>query len=149
MTQIQLSPAQRATTRSARSARAARLFYPSIATIMVVLAAIGTYGVMSYVVSQGTRDIGIRVALGATRRNILGMVLRQGTALAATGLAVGLAGAWALTRFMQSLLFGVCGTDRLTFLAVALLLAGVAIVAVLIPASRAARIDPLVALSAE
>jgi predicted lysophospholipase L1 biosynthesis ABC-type transport system permease subunit len=101
---------------------------------------------MSYLVSQGTRDIGIRAALGATRRNILGMVLRQGTALAAAGLAIGLAGAWTLARFMQSLLIGVSGTDRLTFIAVALLLAVVAIVAVLIPAARAARIDPIVAL---
>ena len=73
---------------------------------------------MSYLVSQGTRDIGIRAALGATRRNILGMVLRQGTALAAAGLAIGLAGAWTLARFMQSLLIGVSGTDRLTFIAV-------------------------------
>jgi ABC-type antimicrobial peptide transport system permease subunit len=103
---------------------------------------------MSYVVSQGTREIGIRVALGATQGTILGMVLRQGIALAATGLALGLAGAWALTRFMRSLLFGVSGTDGLTFLAVALLLALVAVVAVLIPATRASRIDPMTALSA-
>jgi predicted permease len=115
----------------------------------LALAAIGTYGVMTFLVSQGTRDIGIRVALGATQRSILGMVLRQGTALAAAGLAVGLAGAWVLTRFMQSLLFGVSGTDQITFVAVALLLALVAIVAILIPAARAARIDPIVALSAE
>jgi ABC-type antimicrobial peptide transport system permease subunit len=115
----------------------------------LALAAIGTYGVMTFLVSQGTRDIGIRVALGATQRSILGMVLRQGTALAAAGLAVGLAGAWVLTRFMQSLLFGVSGTDHITFVAVALLLALVAIVAILIPAARAARIDPIVALSAE
>ncbi len=115
----------------------------------LVLAAIGTYGVMSCIVSQGTRDIGIRVALGASQRSILGMVLRQGSVLAASGLASGLAGAWALTRFMQSLLFGVSDTDRLTFAAVGLLLAMVAIVAILIPAARAARIDPLVALSAE
>jgi ABC-type antimicrobial peptide transport system permease subunit len=119
------------------------------AGIALALAAIGTYGVMTFLVSQGTRDIGIRVALGATQRSILGMVLRQGTALAAAGLAVGLAGAWVLTRFMQSLLFGVSGTDQITFVAVALLLALVAIVAILIPAARAARIDPIVALSAE
>jgi predicted permease len=115
----------------------------------LVLAIIGTYGVMSYVVSQGTREIGIRVALGATQGTILGMVLRQGIALAATGLALGLAGAWALTRFMRSLLFGVSGTDGLTFLAVALLLALVAVVAGLIPTTRASRLDPMTALSAE
>ena len=115
----------------------------------LVLAAIGTYGVMSYLVDQGTRDIGIRVALGATRRDILAMVLRQGTALAAAGLAIGLAGAWALSRFMRSLLFGVSGTDLVTFGSVAVLLAAVAVVAVLIPAARAARIDPVVALAAD
>ncbi len=116
------------------------------AGIALALAAIGTYGVMAYLVSQGTRDIGIRIALGATQRSILTMVLSQGTALALTGLIVGLAGAWALTRFMQSMLFGVSHADIMTFSAVAGVLALVAIVATLIPARRAAGIDPLVAL---
>jgi len=119
------------------------------AAFALALAAIGTYGVMAFLVSQGTRDIGIRIALGASQRDVLGMVLRQGTTIAAAGLTGGLAGAWALTRFMQSLLFGVSGTDRLTFGAVALLLASVALVATLIPARRAARIDPMVALAAD
>jgi ABC-type antimicrobial peptide transport system permease subunit len=116
------------------------------AGIALALAAIGTYGVMAYLVSQGTRDIGIRIALGASQRSVLAMVLGQGTAIAAIGLAVGLGGAWALTRFLQSLLFGVSQTDRATFVAVAGVLAAVAIVATLIPARRAARIDPMVAL---
>jgi predicted permease len=115
----------------------------------LALAAIGIYGVMAYLVSQGTRDIGIRIALGATQRSVLGMVLRQGTVIAAIGLAAGLMGAWALTRLMQSLLFGVSGTDRLTFVAVAVMLALVAVTATFIPARRAARIDPMVALRAE
>jgi ABC-type antimicrobial peptide transport system permease subunit len=104
---------------------------------------------MAYLVSQGTRDIGIRIALGATQRNVLGLVLRQGTLLAAIGLTAGLAGAWVLTRFMQSLLFGVSGTDRITFAAVAAVLAIVAILATFIPARRAARIDPMVALRSD
>ncbi len=116
------------------------------ASIALALAAIGIYGVMAYLVSQGTRDIGIRMALGATQRRVLGLVLRQGTLIAAIGLTLGLAGAWALTRTMQSMLFGVSGTDRLTFAAVAGVLATVTIVATFIPARRAARIDPIVAL---
>jgi predicted permease len=119
------------------------------AAFALALAAIGIYGVMAYLVSQGTRDIGIRIALGATQRGVLGMVLRQGSLIALAGLLAGLAGAWVLTRFMQSLLFGVSGTDGLTFAAVAILLAAVAFAATLIPARRAARIDPMVALTAE
>jgi predicted permease len=112
----------------------------------LALAAIGIYGVMAYLVSQGTRDIGIRMALGATQRCVLGLVLRQGTLIAAAGLTIGLAGAAALTRLMRSLLFGVSGTDALTFAAVAAVLAVVALVATFIPARRAARIDPISAL---
>jgi predicted permease len=119
------------------------------AGIALALAAIGIYGVMAYLVSQGTRDIGIRMALGATQRSVLTLVMRQGTLIAAAGLAAGLAGAWALTRFMQSLLFGVRGTDMVTFVAVAAVLALVATVATFVPARRAARIDPIVALRAE
>jgi predicted permease len=119
------------------------------AAIALVLASVGIYGVMAYLVSQGTRDIGIRMALGATQSSVLGLVLRQGSLIAAVGLAGGLAGAWALTRFMQSLLFGISGTDALTFAAVATLLAAVAMVATFIPARRAARIDPIVALRAD
>jgi predicted permease len=119
------------------------------AGVALALAAIGIYGVMAYLVSQGTRDIGIRMALGATERSVLGLVLRQGGVIALFGLSTGLAGAWTLTRFMQSLLFGVSRTDGLTFAAVATLLAGVAIVATFVPARRAARIDPIVALRAD
>ena len=119
------------------------------ASLALVLAAIGIYGVLAYLVSQSTRDIGIRLALGATEQNVLRLVLQQGAVVTAAGLLIGLAGAWALSRFMESLLFGVSGTDGGTFVAVALLLVPVSIAATLIPARRAARVDPMVALRVE
>jgi predicted permease len=115
----------------------------------LILAAIGIYGVMSYLVTQGTRDIGVRVALGAQRANIIQMVLRQGLELAAVGIGVGLIGALALTRVMAGLLFGVTATDAVTFSAVALILALVAVLATYIPARRATKVDPIVALREE
>jgi predicted permease len=119
------------------------------ASLALALAAIGVYGVMSYLVSQGSREIGIRMALGATRRGILGLVVRQGMALAITGVAIGLAGALLLTRVLNSLLFGVGVTDPLTFATISLLLAMVALVASYVPARRTARIDPMIALRCE
>ncbi len=121
----------------------------AFAAFALVLAAVGIYGVMSYLVTQGTHDIGVRVALGAQPGNIVGLVVRQGMELAAIGILVGLAGAAALTRVMASLLFGVSATDALTFGAVAALLAAVAFVATVIPARRATRVDPMVALREE
>ncbi len=119
------------------------------ALLALVLATIGIYGVMGYMVSQGTREIGIRLALGATQSNILRLVVRQGMALALTGVAIGLAGAFILTRLMSSLLFGVQSTDPLTFVAIAALLTLIALLASYIPARRAARIDPMVSLRCE
>ena len=116
------------------------------ASLALALATIGIYGVMSYLVSQGTREIGIRMALGATRRGISSLVVRQAMALTLAGVGVGLLGAFALTRLMSSLLFGVRATDLLTFAAVAVLLAGVALAASYIPARRAAGVDPLILL---
>jgi len=104
---------------------------------------------MSYLVSQSTRDIGVRVALGARPGNILSLVIRQGMGLAALGIVVGLAGAFALTRAMSSLLFGVSTTDAVTFSAVAIVLAAVAFTATVIPARRATNVDPMVALRDE
>lgn len=115
----------------------------------LVLGALGLYGVLSYLVNQRTREIGVRLALGAQRRDVLNMVVSRGLALAAAGVVIGLIGALLLTRVMQGVLFGVTSTDPLTFGAVAIVLLIVALVASLIPALRATRVDPLVALRAE
>jgi ABC-type lipoprotein release transport system permease subunit len=113
------------------------------------LAAIGTYGVISYLVSQGTREIGIRMALGATPENVSGMVVRSGLTMAVVGIAVGLGGAFVVTRFMHSLLFGVAPTDPVTFAAMTGGLLLMSLVAAYVPARRAARIDPVVSLRSE
>ena len=119
------------------------------AGIALLLAAIGLYGIISYGVAQRRGEIGVRVALGADRGSILGLIVRQGMVLTAVGLTVGLAGALALTRVLRSLLFGVGAADPVTFLAVPLLLAAVALLASYVPANRAARTDPAVALRAQ
>jgi ABC-type antimicrobial peptide transport system permease subunit len=119
------------------------------ATCASLIAAIGIYGVVSFWVSQRTRELGIRIALGATGGAVQRMVLGHGIILAAAGVAIGVAGALALTRLLRSLLFGVSATDPLTFVGVAAVLAVVAIVASYVPARRAARVDPLQALRAE
>jgi predicted permease len=115
----------------------------------MILAAIGIYGVMSFLVTQGAADIAIRVALGARRQGILSLVFRQGMGLVCLGMAAGLLGALGLTRLMNSLLFGVKPTDPLTFLSVMALLFFVALCACLVPAGRAMRIDPMAALRTE
>jgi ABC-type antimicrobial peptide transport system permease subunit len=115
----------------------------------MILAAIGIYGVMSFLVTQGTADIAIRIALGARRASILSLVFRQGMGLALMGIIAGLIGALGLTRLMSSLLFGVKPTDPFTFFSVLALLLIVALSACLFPAGRAMRIDPMIALRAE
>lgn len=119
------------------------------AMVALVMASVGIYGVMSYSVSRRTREIGIRVSLGASRTDVLMLVLRQGMILALSGLAVGIAGALLIARLMTKLLYGVRPTDPLTFLGVAALLMGVALVASCIPARRAMRVDPMIALRHE
>jgi predicted permease len=118
----------------------------AFAAFALLLAAVGVFGVMSWLVSQTTHDIGVRLALGARPGSIVGLLVRQGMTLAAMGIAGGLLGALALTRVMTSLLFGVSATDAATFSAVAVMLAGVAFAATVIPALRAASVDPMVAL---
>ncbi|HEX3820374.1 MAG TPA: ABC transporter permease [Candidatus Sulfotelmatobacter sp.] len=114
--------------------------------IALTLASIGIYGVMAYLVNQGTRELGIRIALGASPRNILSLVVRQGMALAVAGVTVGLAAAFLLARLIRSLLFGVDASDPGTFAGISFLLAIITLLACYIPARRAARIDPLVSL---
>ena len=135
--------------RSIASQRFYMLLLGLFAILGLVLAAVGVYGVMSYAVSQRTHEIGIRMALGAQGSDVLRMVLRHGLGLTLAGVAVGVAGAAALTRLMESLLFGVSATDWQTFGAVAVILTGVAVGASLAPARRATRVDPMVALRHE
>ena len=125
------------------------LLLGGFAGIALVLATIGIYGVMAYLVNQGTREIGIRMALGASQRNVLSLVVRRGMALALSGVMIGLAAAFLLTRLIRSLLFGVEATDPITFTAISLLLFLIALLASYIPARRAARIDPMVSLRCE
>jgi predicted permease len=117
--------------------------------VALALAAIGTYGVLAYSVAVRRRELGIRMALGSSARGLLSLVLGQGMALAALGLVVGLLSAFAVTRLASSLLFGVKPADPLTFVAVAAFMLAVAFLACLVPAKRATRVDPLVALRAE
>jgi ABC-type antimicrobial peptide transport system permease subunit len=125
------------------------LLLGSFATLALALAALGLYGVISYIVTQRTREIGIRMALGAEARQIVLAVLRQGFLVASAGVLVGMAGALALSRIVEGLLFGITARDPMVFVAMPLLLLMVAALATLIPARRASRVDPAIALRAE
>jgi putative ABC transport system permease protein len=122
------------------------LLVSAFAIVALALTASGLYGVMAYVVAQRTREIGVRMALGATRGQVLSMMFAQAARMTVVGIGIGIAGALAVARWMTSLLFGVSAADPLVYVAVSVLLAGVALVAVAVPVSRATRIDPLVAL---
>jgi len=129
--------------------RFSMLLLGTFAALALLLASIGMYGVISYSVGQRTREIGIRMALGAERRNVFGMILGQGARLAGLGIAIGLLVALGVTHLMASFLFGVKPTDPLTFAGVSLLLLGVALLACYLPARRATRVDPMIALRYE
>jgi putative ABC transport system permease protein len=129
--------------------RFAMMLLIGFSLLAMTLASIGLYGVMSYTVSQRSRELGVRLALGADSREVLGLVLAQGLRLALAGVVIGLVAAFAVTRVMKNMLFGLSSTDPLTFVTISLLLVAVAVVASYLPALRATRVDPVVALRTE
>ena len=129
--------------------RFSMLMLGGFAAFALLLAIVGVYGVLSYLVTQSRQEIGVRMALGAQRSRIIGMVMRQGLLLTVAGTVIGLAGAAALTRVMAALLFDISATDLMTFSLVPLVLVAVAVLACFVPAFRATRVDPQTALRVE
>jgi predicted permease len=129
--------------------RSLMFLFAIFAILALVLASVGIYGIVSYSVGQRTHEIGIRMALGAPRGHVLKLILRNGVALAITGITIGIGGALVLTRFLKTLLFGIAPTDSSTFVVVSIALFVVAVAACVIPARRATKVDPLIALRYE
>jgi putative ABC transport system permease protein len=131
------------------ASRSLTLLFTAFALLGLILGAVGIYGIVSYSVTQRTHEIGIRMALGATARNVLSLIVKNGLALVLTGIVIGVGSAFMLTRFLATLLFGVQPTDSVTFLVVSAVFFVIAMIAALIPALRATRVDPLIALRYE
>jgi putative ABC transport system permease protein len=125
---------------------AAAVAVGSFGVLALILAPIGIYGVMAYSVSQSRQEIGIRMALGARPGDVWRMVLRRGIAITAAGMGIGLLGAFGVSRIVGNLLYGVSATDPMTFVLISLLLCGVALVACFVPARRATKVDPVMAI---
>jgi putative ABC transport system permease protein len=123
--------------------------FGAFAAIALVLAAVGVYGVISYAVSQRTQEIGVRVALGAQRGDVLRLIVGHGLLLGGVGIGIGLGAALGVTRFLRTMLFGVSPFDPVSFVGVSVMLAGIAVLASYIPARRAAKVDPVEALRYE
>jgi putative ABC transport system permease protein len=140
--------AQRVSDATAAS-RSLTVLFTAFALLALVLGSVGIYGIVSYAVTQRTHEIGVRMALGAHTRDILRLILQHGVVLVLAGVAIGVAGALGLTRFLATLLFGITPTDTLTFVVVSLVFFLIAMFASLIPARRATKVDPLIALRYE
>jgi putative ABC transport system permease protein len=145
----EIEPMERLVTESVMQPRFNMVLLGMFGGLALLLSAAGIYGVTAYTVTQRTHELGIRLALGAQLRDVLRLILKQGLAMILLGLAIGLVAAFALTRLLKTLVFGVSTTDPLTFIAITSLLAGVALLACYVPARRATKVDPLVALRYE